>query len=236
MQALVLYTKLFGQTSHPSISPLIKTSLVFSILRGNFVAMFKFNLRYWLCQVLGWAGWTLLNLFIAYTYAPDIYLTPENKKIVFFYELTFDLICFIVATHLLRMVLKRINWMRFPLDRVVLMFIAGVFSTGIICYYGTKALEKITDKSFMKYERNEKFDKASAMEKDMIVDTTTYYQKDKLYQNDSLNSKIVAKIKKQTGWYRNQQGKWIYEESRKGRDFWGLIMTFILYSNISKRT
>ena len=192
--------------------------------------MFKFDLRYWLCQVLGWGGWTLLNLFIAYTYAPDIYLTPENKKIIFFYELTFDLICFIVATHLLRMVLKRINWMRFPLDRVVLMFIAGVFSTGMICYYSTKTLEKITDKSIMKYDRTEKFDKASAMEKDMIVDTTTYFKKDKLYQDDSLNFKIVAKIKKQTGWYRNQQGKWIYEESRKGRDFWGLIMTFILIS------
>jgi len=191
--------------------------------------MHKTNVRYWLCQLLGWGGWTMLNLFMTLQYASD-YLTPDEKKIIFYYELAFDFICFIVATHLLRTILKRINWMRFPFDRVVIMFITAVLSTGLLCFYGGKLLEKATDKSLTAFERNERFQKAVKFESDLNVAHTSYYLEDNLYKDDSVNYKIVKKIEKNTGWHRGQDGKWIYEDLRKGRAFWNIIFNFILLS------
>ena len=49
--------------------------------------MRKTTVRYWICQVLGWGGWTLINLFFVYLFAPDMYLKPDDKKQVFHYEL-----------------------------------------------------------------------------------------------------------------------------------------------------
>jgi len=37
-----------------------------------------------------------------------------------------------------------------------------------------------------------------------------------------------SKIKKTTGWYRNKKAEWKYEEPRKGLEFWGILITFIL--------
>ena len=192
--------------------------------------MYKFNLRYWLCQVFGWGGWTFLNVFIAYQFLSDVYLTPDSKKIVFFYALGIDFVCFIVATHLLRMVLKRIHWMRFSLGGVVVVFIAGVFTTGMLEYYGSKYTAIYSGKSFEKYTRNEKLEKAGKMEIELNVANTDYYSKDKLYQNDSLYYRTSNKIKKNTGWYRNNEGQWVYEETMKGREFWNIVFCFILTS------
>ena len=192
--------------------------------------MLKFNLRYWLCQVLGWGGWGMLNVFIAYQFLSEVYLTPESKKIVFFYALFIDFACCIAATHLLRIVLKRINWMRFAFGGVVVMFIVGVFTTGLAEYYGSKHMAQATGKSFERYDRNERLEKAIKAETEMKVANTDYYTNDKLYQGDSMNFKIAGKIKKSTGWYRNNNGEWIYEENRKGREFWNIVFCFILTS------
>ena len=192
--------------------------------------MLKFNLRYWLCQVLGWGGWGMLNVFIAYQFLSEVYLTPDSKKIVFFYALFIDFACSIIATHLLRIVLKRINWMRFAFSGVVVMFLISVFTTGLAEYYGSKHAAQATGKSFERYDRNERKEKAIKAETEMKVANTDYYTNDKLYQGDSMNFKIAGKIKKSTGWYRNNKGEWVYEETRKGREFWNIVFCFILTS------
>lgn len=169
-----------------------------------------------MCQILGWGGWILLNVFIAYNYAPDYYLNPESKKTAFFIGQGIDFITFVGLTHILRLLLKRVNWLRFSLDRVVVMFVFGVLLTGIACYYVSNILAVKLNGSTSEYDKNERLAKAVSLEKELKVENTDYYLKGKLYANDSLNYSIVNKIKKTTSWSRNQNGKWIYDDKGLG--------------------
>jgi two-component system, LytTR family, sensor kinase len=190
--------------------------------------MSKMNIRYWLCQVFGWGGWTLLNVFIAYQFLSEVYLTPEEKKNIFFIVLGIEFFWSILATHLLRIVLKRINWMRFSIGNVIFVFIIGVISTGLIQYYGAKITADLSGKSFHEYVNNERLEKAIKLEQDGGVFNTDYYLLKKLPSGDSSEYKTVVKIKKNTGWQRDSSGKWKFEEPIKGREFWNFLFTFIL--------
>jgi len=190
--------------------------------------MGKINLKYWICQVLGWGGWTLLNLFIAYQFASEFYLNPEEKKNVFFFVLAIELLWSIISTHILRLILKRINWMRFSIDKVVFLFIIGVVSTGLLQYYGSKSTAHFTGKSFEDYVNKERLAKAEKSEVDAKVANTDYYLFKKLASGDSSEYNISIKIKKSTGWQRDANGKWKFEEPVKGREFWNYLFTFIL--------
>jgi signal transduction histidine kinase len=191
--------------------------------------MGKMTVRYWLCQLLGWGGWALLNLFIAYQFASEFYLNPDEKRKVFFIALAIDLIWSVIATHLLRIVLKRINWMRFSLDRVILLFIFSVISAGLIQYYGAKVTSDLSNNSFNEYVTNERLTKAKKLEKDASL-SPDYYLSKKLAFGDSSEYVAAAKIKKTTGWKRDANGIWKYEELTKGREFWNYLITFILVS------
>lgn len=190
--------------------------------------MYKNSKRYWICQVAGWGGWIFLNLFIAYQFAADVYLTPEAKKHLFFAALAIDFFWGIASTHLLRMVLLKLNWIRFASNRVFFMFIAGVVCTGLLFYYGSKYTAEFSGYSFDKYETNERKQKAITLEKDMKLSGTGYYDYEKNALLDSAGYSSFIKIKKTTGWYRDKTGEWHYEEQRKGRDWWGVMFTFIL--------
>ena len=190
--------------------------------------MFKYSGRYWLCQVAGWGGWTLINLFFAYQFASDYYLNPESKRNVFFIALLIDFICFIGLTHLLREVLKRIQWMRFTFTKVLTMFVLSTVSVGLLTYYGSKFISEVSGNSFDKYTRNEKKEKAIAMEEEMQLTGTTYYNYEVNNKVDSSKYSAFTKIKKATGWSRNSNAEWNYEEPRKGMDFWGILITIIL--------
>lgn len=192
--------------------------------------MGKRNITYWLCQLLGWGGWVLLNIFIAYQFASDFYLTPEEKKMVFFYAMGIEFAWSIISTHLLRTVLKRLNWMKFSIDKVVLMFIIGVGSTGFIQYYGAKQTAHLSGKSFDEYINKERQGKAEKMEKDAGFYNTDYYLFKKISTGDSSEYFTAVKIKKSTGWQRDKNGVWKFEEPTKGREFWNYLFTFILCS------
>jgi two-component sensor histidine kinase len=190
--------------------------------------MFKYSGRYWLCQVAGWGGWTLINLFFAYQFASDYYLNPETKRNLFFIGLFIELICFIGFTHLLRTVLKRIQWMKFSFTRVLNMFLISTISVGLLTYYGSKLISEIPGISFEKYTRNEKKEKAISMEKELQLTGTNYYNYEVNRSIDSVKYTAFIKIKKSTGWYRNSNAEWNYEEPGKGMDFWGILITMIL--------
>ncbi len=190
--------------------------------------MFKTSRRYWFCQLAGWGGWALINLFFAYQFASDYYLNPETKRNLFFAALFIDLVVCISVTHLLRTVLKRLQWMRFSFTRVSNMFLISTITVGLLAYYGSKWISEASGWSFDQYNRNERKDKAIAMEKELNVAGTAYY-------NYTINSKVDStryipfnKIKKSTGWYRNARSEWKYDEPRKGMDFWGILITSIL--------
>ena len=186
--------------------------------------MLKINLRYWLCQVIGWGGWSLLNVFFVYLFVSDVYLKPAEKGRIFFIALLIEFFFFILSTHLLRYALNKLNWMNLPVRQVIMIFIAGVSITGLTVYYGSKLIATSTGNSLVEYEKKENLNKAIALENNLNLAGTTYYL---TTNEDSLNSRHILAIKK-TGWFRNSNGIWTFNDQRKGTYWWDLIFTFIL--------
>ena len=190
--------------------------------------MQKINLKYWVAQVLGWGGWALLNIFTAYQFASEFYFTPDEKRNIFFIVITIEFLWAILATHILRSVLKRLNWIRFSLDKVALMFIISVATIGLLQFYGAKTTVNVSGYSFDDYVKNERLVKAKKTELEMGVANTDYYLLKKLASGDSTEYNIVTKIKKSTGWQKDKSGNWKFAEPSKGREFWNYLITFIL--------
>src|SRR6476659_8921831 len=187
----------------------------------------KFNLRYWICQILGWGGWTMINVFFVYLFASDMYLKPPGKKEVLFGDLFIVFLWAILSTHILRFVLKKIQWMRLPSKKVIMLFIAGVTLTGLTVYYGSKFTALATNFSMVEFEKKEGLQKAIAKEQQLNLTGTNYFA-DNNVKNDSTVSSNIQSIKRTTGWYRNKAGEWQYEEQHLGRFWWDIIFTFIL--------
>ena len=190
--------------------------------------MQKMTMRYWLCQVLGWGGWSMLNLFFVYLFAQDFYLTTAERRQLFFTSLFIQFVWYILATHLLRFALKKIGWINFATNKVIGVFILGVLLTGLFTYYGAKATAVTTGNSMVQFEKQEDLKQAITREKDKGVAGTTYYLSTKGNPKDSINYSIAQKIKRSTGWYRDVKGNWKYEDQRQGRFWWDIIFNFIL--------
>jgi len=190
----------------------------------------KRTTRYWICQIGGWGGWLLLQVFVAYQFAPESILTPEIKRNLFFFSLFVDFFCFIVVTHGLRFVLKKLKWLSFSPEKIFVTFIAGILITAVVSFYGSQLLLELPGNTFEKFEINERKNKAALMEKEINIAGTNYY----LYENngilDSTKYVSVLKIKKATGWYRDKNNNWKFEEQRKGRNFGGMVFNIILLS------
>lgn len=190
----------------------------------------KRRTRYWICQMAGWGGWLLLQVFVAYQFAPESILTPETKRNLFFFALFSDFICFILVTHALRYILKKLKWLNFSPEKVFIAFIAGVSITAVLSFYGSQLLVNLPGNTFEKYEIRERRDKAALMEKEMEIAGSDYYLYEKNGLLDSVKYVSFIKIKKSTGWYRNKNNNWQFEEQRKGRNFGGMVFNIILLS------
>ncbi len=190
--------------------------------------MQKKTMRYWICQLLGWGGWTSLNLFFVYLFANDYYLKSEERKYIFFGSLIIQFIWYILATHALRFVLKKIGWINLSIPKVIGLFVVSVLITGLFIHYGAKITARSTNYSMVQYEKNENKKAAIAREETRNVKGTTYYLARENNPKDSANYNIKQRIKRNTGWYRDVQGNWQYEEQRKGRFWWDIIFNFIL--------
>jgi signal transduction histidine kinase len=190
--------------------------------------MHKTALRYWICQVLGWGGWTSLSLIIVYVYASDMYLKPDEKKKIFFAVLLIEFLWFILATHALRLGLKKIQWIKLSSNRVIALFIIGVTLTGLLSYYGAKYIAMLTGFSLVQYEKNADLKVAIEREKTLNLAGTSYFINDKNNPKDSAYYLATQNIKRSTGWYRNNNGQWQYEDQHKVRFWWNIIITFIL--------
>lgn len=190
----------------------------------------KRKTRYWICQMSGWGGWLLLQVFATYQFAPDSILTPEIKRNLFFFALFADFVCFVLVTHALRYTLKKLKWLNFSPEKVLITFIAGVSITAVLSFYGSQLLVKLPGNTFEKYEINERKDKAALMEKEMKIAGSDYYLYEKNDVLDSTKYVSFIKIKKSTGWYRNKNNNWQFEEQRKGRNFGGIVFNIILLS------
>ncbi len=188
----------------------------------------KRQTRYWLCQFLGWGGLVMINLFIAYRYAPETYLTPDAKRNLFFLSLFLEFISFVFFTHLLRLFLKKLKWINFSSEKVFFMFFLATSIISLASFYSVYFFEKLLPNTFDDYEKNERKEKAISMERDLNI--ADYYNYEKNNVLDSTKYKAFLKIKKSTSWYRDNKSNWQFEEQRKGKNFGGLFFSFILVS------
>ncbi len=192
--------------------------------------MRKTTLRYWICQVLGWGGWTLLSIVTVYLFASDMYLKTPEKKFLFFTTLFIEFFWLIAATHSLRFILKKLNWIRLSSNKVILLFIGGVAFTGLLSLSGAKTTALATGTSLVEYEKRENLKLARAKEEQLNLTGTQYFLADKNNPGDADNYVAAENIKRSTGWYRDHKGVWQYEEQRKDRFWWNIILTCILIS------
>ena len=190
--------------------------------------MKKTTIRYWICQVLGWGGWSALNLFFVYLFANDYYLKSPDKRNLFFASLVIQFVWYIFSTHLLRFGLKKINWIEFPINKVIVLFVIGVTLTGLVTHYGAQLTAVSTNNSMVKFEKFENKKAAIEREKTNNLSDTKYYLAQPGVTKDSSHYQAKEKIKRFTGWYRDAKGVWQYEDQRKGRFWWDIIFNFIL--------
>ena len=181
-----------------------------------------------MCQVLGWGGWAMLNIFFVYLFAQDYYLKVAERKRLLFAVLIIQFVWYILSTHLLRFALKKIRWIEFSTNKVIGLFILSVTVTGLLTYYGSKTTAVTTGNSMVEYEKREDLQSAIAKEKELGLANTKYYLAQPGNAGDSTLVANAQKIKQSTGWYRDDSGRWQYEDQRKGRFWWDIIFNFIL--------
>ncbi len=190
--------------------------------------MHKTTVRYWICQIFGWGGWTLLNLSFYYFFLHDIYWKPGERRTLLLAILLIQFLWYIGSTHLLRFFLNKTGWIKFPTNKVIALFLISVMLTGLLAYYGSKTTAVVTGYSLVQYEKNENLKEAISKEENLGLAGTSYYLAPKDNAKDSSNYTSFLNIKRSTGWYRNSNGTWQYEEQHKGRFWWDIIFTFIL--------
>jgi hypothetical protein len=167
------------------------------------------QLRYWLCQVLGWGTFGLIHAYINLVMLSDRFSQHGGQK-EYCISLTIYLLAGISATHLLRTVAKRMQWLKFNFNRFFFLFIIGCGATSLVMFYGGELLEKSTRYSFDKHIQNYKLQKAKEAETKAGLSVVPYYSTSPL--KDSASLKAIGDIKKSTGWYRNAKGEWRYTE------------------------
>ncbi len=157
-----------------------------------------------------------------------MYLQSPEKRSVFFGAMFIEFVWAILATHLLRLALKKIQWIRLATHEIIIVFIAGVALTVLLDYYGARATAIATNSSLVEFEKKEDKKKAIERENQLNVAGTNYYLLNKLPAKDSSEYNAVRSIKSSTGWFRNNRGVWTYEDQHKGRFWWDIIFSFIL--------
>ncbi len=198
-------------------------------MKGKFATnMYKTSFRYWICQVLGWGGWTSLNLFFIYVFAHDAYFKPDEKRTVLFAIFFIEFFWNILATHILRFVLKKIQWINLSLKKVIGLFIVSVILTGLLSYYGARATAVVTGYSLVNYEKKESLQSAITKEKELNLAGTDYFTAISNKSADSLVYASAKKIKQSTGWYRDKNGNWQYEDQQQERFWWEIIVVNLL--------
>src|SRR5690242_16866727 len=143
--------------------------------------------RYWLCQVLGWGGWTLLNLAFFYFLLQDVYWKSPERRHLLLAILFIEFCWYIFSTHLLRYALSKTKWIYFSTEKVIGVFVVGVMLTGLLAYYGAKSTALLTGNSLVQYEKKQSLKEAIAKEKTLGLAGTQYYLAEKNIPKDSTN-------------------------------------------------
>jgi two-component system, LytTR family, sensor kinase len=171
--------------------------------------MGKVNVRYWLCQVLGWGIFGLILVYFNLIVFGEQFSQHGGDK-EYLISLGIFLFSGLVCTHILRSIIKKTNWLKFSFNRFLGVFLIGIISTAILLFYSSDFIEHSTPYSFDTYIQNYKLTKAKKNEASAGLDKVAYYNNS--LAKDSVNLKTISDIKKSTGWYRNNKGEWKYED------------------------
>ncbi len=185
--------------------------------------MSKTNVRYWLCQVTGWGVWGLIILYFNFVVFGDR-LKEQGGEKENLISLAIFLVVGILITHLLRFILKKTNWLKYSINKIVFLFILSVGATGTVLFYGGNFIEYHSGYSYDKYVINKRWEKARKMEEQYGLNTMPYYKNQSLIKDSSIK-KGISEIKKTTGWYRNKKGEWIHEDKS---DLLGIYYNLLL--------
>jgi hypothetical protein len=171
--------------------------------------MSRISQRYWLCQILGWGVWGLITMYFNLVVFGDRFKELGGKN-EFLISLLISLVLGIIVTHLLKTFITKNNWLKFSYNKIVLLFIIGVASSGIILFYGDRIIEHSTDYSYDRYLQDKKLEKAKRMEIQYGLAANYYLNEAK----DPTISNIANEIKNSTAWYRDENGEWTHDDKR----------------------
>jgi two-component sensor histidine kinase len=183
--------------------------------------MKKTNIRYWLCQFLGWGLWGLIIAYFNLVVFGERFDEMGGRK-EFAISLGMLLVFAISTTHLLRTIIKKTNWLKYSFNSIIVFFIIGSTLTALLLYYGGNAIEHNTPYSYDNYINAKRLEKAKKIEETAGLDKIAYYVAP---VKDSLSLQTVLQIKKQTGWHRNAKGEWKYEDKT---ELFGIYQNIIL--------
>jgi sensor histidine kinase YesM len=94
--------------------------------------------NYWWCQLLGWGLVGLSILFYAYTFRQEISGAYVLKILIV-------IVSGITSTHLLRLFIKRKNWLLLPIERVLLRMGIAVILTSLLFSLMVMGLNEVFD-------------------------------------------------------------------------------------------
>lgn len=171
--------------------------------------MSKINIRYWLCQLLGWGVWGVIIIYFNLVVFADRFEEQGGRK-EFLISLLAFLVLGILSTHVLRSIITKTNWLKYSFNNILILFILGVGASGILLFLGEKAWDTYSPYSQENFIREQRLEKAKKIEENAGLNKIAYYSNSKLV-TDTARLKVISEIKKNTWWHRNKSGDWKYE-------------------------
>jgi signal transduction histidine kinase len=177
------------------------------------------NWRYWLCQIGGWALWCLVGLYLTFVVYEDSFknlfsnnvqeLAIAQRKYILALIVTF--LSAILVTHILRFILKKIDWLKYNFNNLFFIFLIGSISAGFALYFVSDIAEKKLDVSLDVFKSEIRLTQAKELEANLGLNEIDYYSADKVTLNEN-QKKGISTLKKNTGWGRNEKGAWVYTD------------------------
>lgn len=205
--------------------------------------MFLGTSRYWLCQLIGWGGWSVLYFLFTYEFGYESNLKNPDIRQLFLFGIFTDFVFFILLTHLFRILLKKVNWMRLARTRMILVFFIGSIALTGIHAWITQEAPAVINMSLREYRKDLWLRRADTLEWKMFqVKNTDYYLAEKrideknrlnlpVTEEDRQQFKAFESIKKQTAWHRDERGNWQFDHKVfRNSLWWGTLITWLLTS------
>lgn len=167
-----------------------------------------------------------MNISFFYSFRQNSFFDKKTQNL-FIIVLVIEFFWFILSTHFLRLVLKRIPWIESATNKIIPIFIIGVMVTGLVSYYGARTTAIVTHTSLAQYQKDQALESAQKMEKDLNL-PQGYYANPNLKSSDSASFKKSARIEDATGWHRDTEGNWKFDNPNKVRFWWDIVFNFIL--------